>query len=73
MENSKNALKVIGAFVGGALVGSALGILFAPDKGSQTRQKIATGAKDMASDVKSKLKHQMDALHHHKTDEVAEK
>lgn len=62
MENSNTTLKVIAGFLGGALVGSALGILFAPDKGSETRSKIADGASDMASDLKNKVKHQADVL-----------
>lgn len=62
MENSNTTLKVIAGFLGGALVGAALGILFAPDKGSQTRHKIAEGAGDMASDLKNKMKHQADVL-----------
>jgi gas vesicle protein len=36
----KNSLCILAAFLGGAVIGGALGVLFAPEKGDKTRKKI---------------------------------
>jgi gas vesicle protein len=50
MNTGKVALGILAALAAGA----ALGILFAPDKGSITRRKIANKGKRYVDDVKEK-------------------
>lgn len=47
--------KVLAGILAGAAAGAILGVLFAPDKGSETRKKIATKTKDIKDDVKGKF------------------
>jgi gas vesicle protein len=48
-------LGYVGAFLGGALAGAAIGILIAPDKGSNTRKKISNTVEDFLKKHNIKL------------------
>jgi gas vesicle protein len=58
MSNSK----VLLGFVAGAAVGALAGILFAPDKGSNTRKKIATKTGDITDSVKNSFSDFIDTV-----------
>jgi gas vesicle protein len=47
--------KMLAGFIIGAAVGAVAGILFAPDKGSVTRKKIADKAKETGEDIKETI------------------
>lgn len=51
MKTSNVVLGLLGA----AAAGAALGILMAPDKGSETRKKIATKGNDLKNNLKNSL------------------
>jgi len=51
----KNSSKVIIALAAGVAVGGILGLLFAPAKGSETREKIKSKASDLADNVKDRM------------------
>lgn len=55
MENSQTTGKVMGALLIGATVGSVLGLLFAPNKGSKTRKNIVHSTDDLAASIKQKF------------------
>ena len=54
-----NNVKILAALLGGIAVGAAIGILFAPDKGSETRKKMADAAKGFGDKAKEKVKEGM--------------
>jgi len=62
MKNSSNSIKEIGVLIVGTIVGSALGVLFAPHKGSETRSKILNRGKNLAEDLRNKMKDEASAL-----------
>ena len=49
------SLGYIGAFLGGAIAGAALGILMAPEKGQDTRVKITDAVEDFLKKHNVKL------------------
>ena len=49
------SLGYIGAFLGGAIAGAALGILIAPEKGQDTRVKITDAVEDFLKKHNIKL------------------
>ena len=49
-------LTYIGAFIGGALVGATLGLILAPEKGADTRDKISEATRDFLKKHNIKLK-----------------
>jgi gas vesicle protein len=52
----KNTSKVLIALGAGLAIGGLLGILFAPDKGSETRKKISDTGKKFADKINQKVK-----------------
>lgn len=58
MSNTKAVL----GFVAGAAVGALVGILLAPDSGSNTRKKISSKAEDMSDSLKSSYDDFVDKL-----------
>jgi gas vesicle protein len=63
----KNSMGLIAAFLGGAIVGGALGLLFAPESGDETRKKIVDAlekrgiklSKDDMEDLVDEIKSQV--------------
>ena len=47
--------KVVLGVLAGAAAGAILGVLFAPDKGSETRKKIAQKGKDLKDGIQDKF------------------
>lgn len=56
MKEENTTGKFIGAVLLGVGIGAALGLLFAPAKGSETRKKILDHMKDLADEVNDAIK-----------------
>jgi gas vesicle protein len=51
----KSSGKILAAVAAGIAAGAVLGILFAPDKGSETRRKISERGKRFSDDAKDMI------------------
>lgn len=58
---SDNA-KVVAALLAGLAAGAALGILFAPEKGSETRGKLNDSLKDLGDAIKDRTNEQLNNI-----------
>lgn len=54
--------KVVTALLAGVAVGAVLGLLFAPDKGSDTRDKINDSLADLGDAIKERAEEQFDQI-----------
>ncbi len=54
--------KVVGALLLGVAAGAVIGLLFAPDKGSETRKKIKGSAEDIIDQLSAKIDEGKEAL-----------
>lgn len=63
--------KVVAALLAGLAAGTALGILFAPEKGSETREKLNDSIKDLGDALKERTAEQIDHLNDFKEKIVA--
>ena len=63
--------KILAALLAGMAAGAAIGILFAPDKGTDTREKITDSLKELGDAIKERSAEQLENLKDLKEDVLA--
>lgn len=63
--------KIVTALLAGVAVGAVLGLLFAPEKGSETRDKINESLADLGEAIKERAEEQFDQINDLKAKLVA--
>ena len=57
-----NGGKVVAALLAGLAAGAAIGILFAPEKGEETRDKLNESLKDLSDAIKERSAEQVEQI-----------
>jgi gas vesicle protein len=71
-KSNSNAATAMISFLTGAAAGAVAGVLFAPDKGARTREKIAEKTRQVRDDVNDDVNKKVDDLKSHISDFVDE-
>ena len=61
-KNMNENSKIVTALLAGLAAGAIVGLLFAPDKGSETRDKINESLSDLGDAIKERAEEQFDQL-----------
>jgi gas vesicle protein len=62
----KDNTKILAGILAGLAAGVAIGILFAPDKGSETRDKLSDSLKNLGDSIRERAAEEIDNLNNFK-------